>query len=469
MSDASSVENARMLAHVLGVEVHSAEALLAKRVLVTAGCSDSWFAKEIVALLERTVHCVDQSLGGAEPAVELVVGAAAPQARSERVHVSLGAESVRISSESLEGPLVDASVHPVVALIAACYAAGAVVRRLVGRDFPYAAHDPLTFAPSDLLGLDPDALRVRVDIGDVHLAGAGAVGNAFVAALGRFEVVGELRVVDPDVVEGGNLNRTVLFKQDDVGKPKAGALVERAQTLLPGLRLGAHAVRLQSLANRSAWLQQLVCAVDSRRARRALQEELPHTVYDASTSGIAEVVLHFNSVETLGRRACLSCVYHEDQREDLHEEHVAQMLGVHRNDVRGLHLSEAAAEKVLRKHPHLLGRDLVGLACDSLFKELCGAGLLGIDSGQQVLAPLAFVSVLAGALLALEFVRRHADPSRAAAFNEWHVSPWCAPQLALQRSRPSRSGCKVCGQPAVTQVISELWGVHDPFGPGAQD
>jgi len=197
-----------------------------------------------------------------------------------------------------------------------------------------------------------------------------------------------------------------------------------------------------------------------------LQEEVPRDVYDASTSGIADVVLHFNSANTSG--TCLACVYHEDRREAAHEEHVAAMLGITLEDVRETFLSEAAAARALSKHPDLAGRQLVGLACDTLFKELCATGSLGADSGQQVLAPLAFVSALAGAMLALEFVRRRFRGSPTAPFTDWHLSPWCPPLIEGRRSRPPRDACTFCGRREVTAAVAELWKVGDePKGDGA--
>ena len=48
---------------------------------------------------------------------------------------------------------------------------------------------------------------------------------------------------------------------------------------------------------------------------------------------------------------------------------------------------------------------LIGKAFDSLFRELCAQQALLTPSGEQILAPFAFVSNLAGALLALELAR----------------------------------------------------------------
>jgi molybdopterin/thiamine biosynthesis adenylyltransferase len=449
-------ENARTLAHVLGIDEAEASTVLGQEVLVTAGAEGADLAADIVRILERTVRRVWLEAPPAGVALEVLVGAARPRTPALCLHVSLSPARFYTGTIRPDGAGVD-PVPGVLTLIAACYAASAVVHKLVGARFPYPAHDPLEFDPGQLLSDVPEA-NENVDVGVLHLAGAGAVGGAFLLALARFRVSGTIHIADPDVCEDGNLNRTILFSNADVGKPKAVAAAERASELGLGAQLLPHPGRLQELAVCGPWLERLVSTVDSRRARRLLQEELPREVYDASTSGIAEVVLHVGSTDP--RRPCLGCIYHEDRRENAHEEHVAAMLGIAVQDVRENFLSERAAQDVLRRHPGLAGRKLAGIACDTLFKELCATGSLGIDSGQQVLAPLALVSVLAGALLALEVVLRVRNPG-GRSFNAWRVSPWSPPRFDGQRTHFKRDGCTVCGRAEFAVAVREIWKGRD--------
>src|SRR5262249_27665946 len=142
----------------------------------------------------------------------------------------------------------------------------------------------------------------------------------------------------------------------------------------------------------------LIVAVDSRRARRGLQNEMPRAVFDASTTGITEVVLHVNRIPSA--HACMSCIYHEAPDDAAHEAHIADSLGVDVAAVRTSFVSPEAALAIATKYPQLHAKDLVGLAYDSVFKELCGKGQLKTATADRVLAPFAFVSVLAGVMLA---------------------------------------------------------------------
>jgi sulfur-carrier protein adenylyltransferase/sulfurtransferase len=79
----------------------------------------------------------------------------------------------------------------------------------------------------------------------VLLIGAGGLGSPaalYLAAAG----VGEIGLVDFDVVDLSNLQRQVLYTTSDVGRPKLVAAKERIEALNPGTRVVAHEERLTS-------------------------------------------------------------------------------------------------------------------------------------------------------------------------------------------------------------------------------
>jgi hypothetical protein len=165
--------------------------------------------------------------------------------------------------------------------------------------------------------------------------------------------------------------------------------------------------------------------------------------------------VHFHRAPTDG--ACLSCIYVQEEGELTHEAHVAESLGVTPEEVRALRVTLEAATKICLQYPQLRQEDLVGLAYDSLFKQLCGHGVLRTAADRQVLAPFAFVSVLAGTYLALECVRR-LQPHPERLFNYWRASPWCSPITRLRTWRPKNLRCAFCTQEVLQRVTRELWG-----------
>jgi ThiF family protein/E1 ligase-like protein len=411
---------------------------------------------ELVPLLSRTLLVETEPSTICTPiAVEVVIGAAAPRTSALPIFVSLTANGVEIGRQPLAAAACE-SVHPLKCLLAACYVTGAAIRAAVGDGMPNPPSDPLCIEFGDLVPTDIDLDAIH-DIDEAYLAGAGAIGNGFLWAARHVSLAGVLHVVDDDVASDGNLQRQIWFDDGDVGKPKAVRVAAKAQALMPLLELRPKVCRLQDHPNRTdgPWLRRLIVAVDSRPARRHLQNELPGEVFDASTSGSEEIVLHYNRQPNAD--ACLGCVYPRDEREINHEEAVAWHLGVDVSMVRAERINEAAAALICARHPHLMPADLKGLAVDSLYKQLCAAGQLTTASGGQVVAPFAFVSVLAGAMLLLEVLRR--ARGRPEPTNEWRLNPWAPPVSGLRHRRPRRANCECCGRPAIQRVNGVFWGM----------
>ncbi len=79
----------------------------------------------------------------------------------------------------------------------------------------------------------------------VLLIGAGGLGSPlafYLAAAG----VGRIGLVDDDVVDASNLQRQILYRTEDVGRPKVEVARERVQALNPDVEVDVHATRLSS-------------------------------------------------------------------------------------------------------------------------------------------------------------------------------------------------------------------------------
>lgn len=461
MHENAARENARTLAAAAGIGEHEAASLLDAAVLITSpedappSLTLSGYLKE---LLTRTVKTVETSAERLRsPAVEVVVGGASPTTSGKTVGIDILPERIVVGSPS-GVPAKASYVHPVFLLLGACYAAAAAVKAVVGDLLPVPHADPLVIEFDEVI--DPVVpLGGAFELGTAYLAGAGAIGNGFLYALRLFDVSGELHIADPDAVDGGNLNRCVWFSESDLEAPKAERLVELAQPQFPRLRLVSHPVMLQDVPAAQGggpWLKRLIVGVDSRRARRSLQEVIPGEVYDASTTDIREVVLHFNQQPTDGL-ACLGCIYKREDAELAHEKHVAESLGVTPEEVLEQFVSREAAAKILSRYPDLIADEVEGIAYETLFKQLCAEAALQTAEGRQVFAPFSFVSVLAGTYLAIELVRRVHQNRVEAPFNYWRVSPWFTPVARLKDTRHADPKCGFCSDEIRRQVATNLW------------
>ena len=76
----------------------------------------------------------------------------------------------------------------------------------------------------------------------VGIAGCGGLGSNCAVALARVGV-GKLILADFDSVDISNLNRQYFFR-DQVGKPKAEALMENIHRIDPGIFVDAHVITL---------------------------------------------------------------------------------------------------------------------------------------------------------------------------------------------------------------------------------
>lgn len=73
----------------------------------------------------------------------------------------------------------------------------------------------------------------------ILVVGAGAVGNEVIKNLALLGV-GEIHIFDQDVIEIHNLTRSVLFRQEDIGRPKATCAAQRTKELDPSVKAFAH-------------------------------------------------------------------------------------------------------------------------------------------------------------------------------------------------------------------------------------
>lgn len=458
MNNAARLENSRLLALLIGSSEADADRLLDARAALTFDSNDDIavaIGGHIARLLSRTLsEVIVNSLAVRDVAVEIVVGRGLPRYRSATTYVAAVGRRVIIGSSAIQH--APEGVPPLGCLLAACYACAAAVARVAGGRLGLPVADEFVVDVDQLLGADIGLLEKEVDFREAYLAGAGAIGNGFVVGLGTLPFRGTLHVVDDDHVSAGNLQRCVLFDQAEVDQRKAEVLCREGRKRCPSVLFIPRTCRIQELPERrpGPWLRRIVVGVDSPRARRQLQAEFPREVFDASTTGAEEIVFHYNRQPNSG--ACLACVYRQSVQENARERHIAESLGVTLGEVRELQISERSALKICAKFPHLQPGAIKGSPYDTLFKALCSSSKLLTPEGAQVLTPFAFVSVLAGAMLALEFFRR-VHRGHDGLFNEWRISPWNNPVMRRKQYLARSVECEICGNPVLGPLAGDMW------------
>ncbi|MDO9440408.1 MAG: ThiF family adenylyltransferase, partial [Beijerinckiaceae bacterium] len=397
-------QNAMMLASLIGVDEAKAGERLARTVLITAPPGDkSDWAAEIGEVLGRTVSVRFEQAGPA-PDVELIIASAVPRTSAACLYADMGSAAAVASLEPVAK--LSGRPHGLLAAAAACAVTAAAVHTVIAAgSLPHVRFPMrLDFAQ---LGIPGGVIGRPLYIGQAVMAGAGAVAHAFLWAARHLDIRGEVTIVDPKTVQPGILNRCLYLRPEDIGRDKATVLAERAQPAFPGLRLRPHVGDFRSFVKPLPHPPETVfVTVDSRHVRRSIQEEAPRRIVDASTTDASGVVVHSNLLPT--ESACLACIYRHVPEEHARERSIAEGLGVELADVRSGLITPEIARRIVLTHPTISGEAIVGLAFDSLFRQLCSEQALATPEGRQVLAPFAFVSAWAGVLQAVETMRSFA-------------------------------------------------------------
>jgi molybdopterin/thiamine biosynthesis adenylyltransferase len=83
----------------------------------------------------------------------------------------------------------------------------------------------------------------------VLIAGIGALGNEVAKNLAQLGI-GKLILIDMDAIEYSNLNRTILFTKDDVGRKKVDVAKENLEKIAPDVKVEAYDCTLQALLDK---------------------------------------------------------------------------------------------------------------------------------------------------------------------------------------------------------------------------
>jgi adenylyltransferase/sulfurtransferase len=189
----------------------------------------------------------------------------------------------------------------------------------------------------------------------VCVVGAGGIGNPVITQLVAMGV-GNLRIVDRDVIEITNLHRQHLYTDDDIGRVKVEAAAERLRRINPGVQIEPVPTSVTKFTAESIvkGFDIVIDALDSVDARYALNDAcIKHNVplIYAGALGVT------GSVSTIlpNKSACLRCMFPELNEEEMP---ACSTEGVHPSIlylVAGIQVSEAV-KLIMGKEPTLANK-----------------------------------------------------------------------------------------------------------------
>lgn len=433
---------------------------------------DGSLLTELTSLALRINPKVNVSAPASEADVTVVVGAS--KVSSSKPVVYVGSDGwVAYLSSSQPAP-VGPTLNPFGAGAAAAFAAANVFRLIFKDSLERGqADEGLTFS---VLSCAPDTQGAGeepggIDLGETHLAGVGAIGQAAVWALARVpDLEGVLYLVDPESVDLPNLQRYVLTERADVEHSK----VELAQAFLrqPDLRVQTCPSPWSAHARAMNWhLERVGAALDTAEDRIALQASLPRWVANAWTqTGDLGISRH-----DFLNGACLACLYWPQPTQKSRSLLVAEAVGLPEAEPEIRHLLATGApldQGMTDRIAHATGvppellEPYVGQSLDVLYSGAVCGGLILQAGGQHAVprsaeVPLAFQSALAGVLLAAELVI-HAGGLRVqptTTVTSIDLIRPLAQRLTLPRAKDDSNGC-ICQDEDFIAHYLRKYGLH---------
>jgi len=212
---------------------------------------------------------------------------------------------------------IDLNQNPFGPMFASCLGSAEVFRKLISRlggrgptahrslsniqysTLDYSCNDPLIINPS---------FPSFVDIGNILIAGSGAVANGIMAALYMTNNVKGIAIpVDDEKIDLSNVSRYSLTTLADVGKEKT-SLIAR---LFQGSKMTISPINntVESITSMDMNKYDIVIsALDNRNnnsARIYLQNLLPKYLIHAATHGLSVAVANINYLDGI----CLGCLF----------------------------------------------------------------------------------------------------------------------------------------------------------------
>lgn len=261
-----------------------------------------------------------------------------------------------------------------------------------------------------------------VQMNDLVIAGLGAIGNGCIWALSRLPCLGgTIALVDKETLAETNLQRYIMKEESHVMQPKVDVLARYFESHQDLLVIPHQKTWSEYVAYRNdSHIHCVAVGIDNWLDRIGIQSTLPKTIFNAYTEP-----------ETIGisrhldftRFPCLACGYIPIEKQKNYTSEVADNLNIPQfSDVIKDYLNRnqpvdspllALISQSNNIPPEAL-QHFNGMTIPQFYSEfVCGGILLSLTgnspNSQEMDAPLAFQSALAGILLAAEVVKHMSD------------------------------------------------------------
>lgn len=303
-------------------------------------------------------------------------------------------------------------------------------------------------------------LPKQIDLGNIFLVGAGAVGSSFVYSLGNTQgLSGRLTIIDFDTVDKTNLNRYLAAGLPDIGRPKVDVASEFLE--VSGFRVFPMQMSYETFVKTEPYLplDLVVSTVDNGQAREHIQSDLPREILHGATHEQTFAVSRHDFING----ACLGCLFFRQPKP--YSEQVADETGISLEEVERVlgsdgpftteHVKLMVEKKSVSetKYAQFVGRSFK----DVYAKEICGTIEIRVANKTEA-ATASFVSAMPGILLAGEVLKaRIPELSKYRLSNYLQMSLF-SPGAGMLMFRKKDPRCTaLCGEAIMINRYRQKW------------
>ncbi len=207
------------------------------------------------------------------------------------------------------------------------------------------------FVPLSIIGIKGMNLIKKSRVTVVGCGGLGSISTTQLVAMG----IGYLRIIDSDVVELTNLQRQLLYREDDIGKPKVEIAKKYLEKLNPEVTIDAINIEIteQTVSNASNNVDLIIDATDKFTTRYCLNKEALNQKISFIFGAVGG--LSGNTMTIQNDSSCLECIFSNIDDSQLPS---SSITGIHPsiiNIIGSIQVSEAI--KIITKNtPSLLNK-----------------------------------------------------------------------------------------------------------------
>ncbi|MGA2408251.1 MAG: E2 ligase fold family C protein [Bacteroidales bacterium] len=282
-----------------------------------------------------------------------------------------------------------------------------------------------------------------VTLKDNVLVGLGAIGNGTIWALSNLpNIKGTLDMVDSEEVSLSNLQRYIMFSENDISQNKVDVAAKHfKKNILKAIPYNT--IWAGYLSKRKIWnIKTVAVAIDNKKDRIGIQSSLPKKIFNSYTeSNLLGIARHLDFLNS----ACLACGYIPSQKERNYINEVADNCNIPNlsNAVKDYINLDLNVDTIISPQNTSSLLDFIaqanniersklvqfhGKKVNQFYSEfICGGISLSLSDKQNkvtnVDAPLAFQSAMAGILLAAELVIDESNLRKTVIKQQSHIYP----------------------------------------------